>query len=235
MIMREFSLFGVLLSVAVAGDAASAPPADDSIAGAWSYDAALSTPQADAGDSASSSGAAPGGGHHHGAGMGGSGAMGGGAGAMGGGHGGGHHHGDHAAPSTAAGASNKEEQAERGERGLSRMFARNVTITPLKQRIRLDDGDHIVELDRDGMNVSGPGVGGTVALAATAPDVVVQTLTDSGYALEERYHLADDGQHLELHVALKRPGIEQTTQFVRVFDRPAAAKSLAALPPPPAH
>ncbi|HEY0232025.1 MAG TPA: hypothetical protein VGC55_12300 [Dokdonella sp.] len=232
MVLRESTWFGALLAVSVAHAAESSPPPNDAIAGAWSYDAALSAPQADAGDGAAASGAlSAGAGHHHGSG----GGMGGG-GAMGGSHGGGgHHHGDRAAPAATAGSSGKEELAERGERGLSRMFAKHVTITPLKQRIRLDDGDHIVELDRDGMNVSGPGVGGTVALSATKPDFVVQTLTDSGYALEERYHLADDGQHLELHIDLKRPGVEQATQFVRVFDRPALATSVAAVPLPPAH
>jgi len=232
MIMREFSLFGALLSVSAASAAASAPGPNDPFAGAWTYDAALSAPQADSSDVGPSNGAPPtSGGHHHGSGMGGGGSSG-----MGGSHGGGsHHHGDHASPTAIAGSSNKEEQAERGERGLSRMFAKSVTITPLKQRIRLDDGDHVVELDRDGMNVSGPGVGGTVAVSATKPDFIVQTLTDSGYALDERYHLAADGQHLELHIELKRPGAEQTTRFVRVFDRSALATSVAAAPLPPAH
>jgi len=236
--MRRSALFGFLLSAsAVRADAPATPPGD-AIAGAWSYDAALSSPQADTGDSASA-GAPPsaGAGHHHGGGAGMGGGAG-GAGGMGGGHGGGHgsgHHGDHAAPAAASGASTKEDLAERSERGLSRMFAKNVTITPLKQRVRLDDGDHVVELDRDGMNVSGPGVGGTVALTSTKPDVVIQTLTDSGYSLEERYHLADDGHHLELHIRLKRPGADQDTQFVRVFDRPVPATSVAAAPIPPAH
>jgi hypothetical protein len=231
--MRRSALFGLLLSVSVArADAPAAPPGDP-IAGTWSYDAALSSPQTDAGD-ATAAGAPPstGAGHHHGGGAGMGGA---GAGGMGGGHGGGHHGGGHAAPAATTGASTKEDLAERSERGLSRMFAKNVTITPLKQRIRLDDGDHVVELDRDGMNVSGPGVGGTVALTDAKPGVVIQTLTDSGYALEERYHLADDGHHLELHIRLKRPGADQDTQFVRVFDRPGPATSVAAAPIPPAH
>jgi hypothetical protein len=229
--MRRSALFGLLLSVSAARADAPATPPDDPIAGTWSYDAALSSPQA--GDAAAA-GAPPstGAGHRHGGGAGMGGAGGGG---MGGGHGGGHHGGGHAAPAATTGASTKDDLAERSERGLSRMFAKNVTITPLKQRIRLDDGDHVVELDRDGMNVSGPGVGGTVALTDAKPDVVIQTLTDSGYALEERYHLADDSHHLELHIRLKRPGTDQDTQFVRVFDRPSSATSVAAAPIPPAH
>jgi len=232
--MRRSALFGLLLSVSAARADAPATPPSDAIAGTWSYDAALSSPQADAGDGTSAAPSSAGAGHHHGGGAGGAGG-GGGMGGHGGGHGGGHHGGDHAAPATTSGASTKEDLAERSERGLSRMFAKNVTITPLKQRIRLDDGDHVVELDRDGMNVSGPGVGGTVALTDAKPDVVIQTLTDSGYSLEERYHLADDGHHLELHIRLKRPGADQDTQFVRVFDRPVAATSVAAAPTPPAH
>ncbi|MEP7042189.1 MAG: hypothetical protein ABI843_03960 [Dokdonella sp.] len=230
--MRGFALFNLLLSVSIARAEAPATGPSDPIAGTWSYDAALSAPPAVTGEAASGSGAPPAGvSHHHGGGM-----SGGGGGAMGGGHGGGsHHHGDHATPTAAASPSSKEDQTERGERGLSRLFARNVTITSLKQRFRLDDGDHVVELDRDGMNVSGPGVGGTVALRATQPDFIVETLTDSGYALQERYHLADDGQHLEMHINLKRPGVEQATEFVRVFDRPALAAGIAASPLPPAH
>jgi len=230
--MRRSALFGLLLSVSAARADAPATPPGDAIAGTWSYDATLSSPQADAGDGTSAAPSSAGAGHHHGGGAGGAG---GGMGGHGSGHGGGHHGGDHAAPATTSGASTKEDLAERSERGLSRMFAKNVTITPLKQRIRLDDGDHVVELDRDGMNVSGPGVGGTVALTDAKPDVVIQTLTDSGYSLEERYHLADDGHHLELHIRLKRPGADQDTQFVRVFDRPVAATSVAAAPTPPAH
>jgi hypothetical protein len=231
--MRRFALFSTVLAVFAARADAPATPPGDAIAGTWSYDAALSAPQMEAGDgSPAGAPASAGAGHHHGGGAGGGGGMGGG---HGGSHGGGHHGSDHAAPAAAAAASTKEDQAERGERGLSRMFAMNVTITPLKQRIRLDDGDHVIELDRDGMNVSGPGVGGTVALTAAKPDFVIQTLTESGYALEERYHLADDGNHLELHIRLKRPGVDQDTQFVRVFDRPGSATRVAAAATPPAH
>jgi len=174
--MRRSALFGLLLSVSAARADAPATPPGDAIAGTWSYDAALSSPQADAGDGTSATPSSAGAGHHHGGGAGGA-SGGGGMGGHGSGHGGGHHGGDHAAPATTSGASTKEDLAERSERGLSRMFAKNVTITPLKQRIRLDDGDHVVELDRDGMNVSGPGVGGTVALTDAKPDVVIQTLT----------------------------------------------------------
>ena len=151
--------------------------------------------------------------------MGGGGGMGGSGGGMGGagGHGGARH-GDKPNADPAKGSS-REDSAERAERGLARIFAGHVTITPLKQRIRVDDGDHPLELDRDGMNVSGPGVGGTVALSETKPDLVVDTLTDSGYALKERYHVADDGRHLELHLTLKRPGVDEPRELVRVFDR----------------
>lgn len=109
------------------------------------------------------------------------------------------------------------------ERGLSRLYASGVTIGLAGHRVRFDDGEHAVELDADGGNISGPGVGGAVALVATSPDYVVQTLTQSGQSLEERYHLAADGRHLELHAKLQAPGDASPRTIVRVFDRAAAA------------
>jgi hypothetical protein len=86
-------------------------------------------------------------------------------------------------------------------------------------RIRFDDGTTPVDLGLDGMNVSGPGVGGTLALSATNPDLVIDAVTDSGYTLSERYHLIDAGRHLELHIHLKKPGKEAADDITRVFDR----------------
>jgi hypothetical protein len=229
---RGFAL--LIFCFAAASAHADPPPASgvDAFAGVWSYDAALSTGPGDAAGSDAAGSAPKGaGGRHRGGGEGGGGGH---AGGMGGGHGGGHSHGDHA-PAASTGGASKEDLAERGERGLARMFATRMTITPLRQRIRFDDGDHAVELDRDGMNVSGPGVGGTVALTVAKPDVTIQTLTDSGYALEERYHLTEDGHRLELHATLKRPGAEQGSTFVRVFDRAAAAPDATAAVASPAH
>jgi|GEM_PF-1360516 hypothetical protein len=232
--MHRFVLvLGAVVSTAcIAADGPAA--AVDALAGAWSYDAALSAPIPDGGSASSSgTGAAGNAGQHHGGGkgggMGGAGMGGGGMGHGGGGGGGGHHHGGHDA-SAGGNASGKADAAEQGERGLARAFAKNVTITPLKQRIRFDDGTHAIELDRDGMNISGPGVGGTVALTAIKPDLVIETLTDSGYSLSERYHLAEDGRHLELHVSLKRPGVDQAREFVHVFDRPLATTAGASAP-----
>jgi len=158
---------------------------------------------------------------------GGMGGMGGGMGGHGGGMGGSHHH-DHGNASGAKSASTDDK--EQHDRGLERIYADRVTITTLTHpdRIRLDDGTHPLELDLDGTNVSGPGVGGTVALSSKAPDLVVDTVTDTGYTLQERYRLAEDGRHLELHVSLKKPGSEDAREFTRVFDRSDAAAGVAA-------
>lgn len=211
--------------------AADAPPGPAGGAfGAWTFDPVLSGASADSAAPASADApktdARPqhhGGGRHGGGGMGGGGMNGGGmGGAEAGGHGGAGHHGDRpaaAAPSHFAMA----DAAEQHERGLARAFAPKVTITALARRIRFDDGEHVVELDKDGTNVSGPGVGGTVALTATGPEIVVETLTESGYSLQERYRMADDGQHLEMHVSLKHPDGGQAREFVRVFDRARTA------------
>ncbi|MBO9663843.1 hypothetical protein [Dokdonella sp.] len=190
----------------------------DPFAGRWTGDAA---PAAVDGAGAPGAPAAPDGGsgsHRHGAGMGG------GKGHAGGTRGGAHR------PETGA-SRGAAADPERSERGLARLFAEHVTITPLSTRVRFDDGEHAVELDRDGMNVSGPGVGGTVALSQTSPDLVVETLTDSGYSLRERYHLGENGE-LELHATLKRPFADEPREFVRVFRRAAApAPAAAALKP----
>jgi hypothetical protein len=220
------SLVGSILSAALActwAHAADAlPAAVGALFGAWKIDPVLTaTPHDTAapGGDAQPSGAGHqrgAGGRHGGGTGGGSGGMGGGGAGMGGG--GGRHGGDRRAPAAGANRSAKGEEAERNERGLARLFAPQLTITPLAQRIRFDDGEHVVELDKDGMNLSGGGVGGTVALAATSPDLVVETLTDSGYSLQERYHLSDDGKHLQLHASLKQPGTDTAREIDRVFD-----------------
>ena len=75
------------------------------------------------------------------------------------------------------------------------------------------------------MNLSGAGIGGTVALSATSPDLVVELLTDAGTSVSERYHLAEDGKHLELHVRVKAADATQAREYVRVFDRDDAGRA----------
>jgi hypothetical protein len=209
------------LPLARADGTASAPAAAADMFGSWKIDSALTHQQGDS--STVGNGAAPAssadsshrGGGRHGGGMDSEGGMGGGGGMGGhGGRGGGGRSGSSASAS-GAGKQNPEER----EPGLARAFATQVTITALAKRIRFDDGEHIVELDKDGTNVSGPGVGGTVALTSMQPDIVVETLTDSGYAMTERYRVADDGRHLQMRVTLKQPGTDRSREFVRVFDR----------------
>ena len=153
-------------------------------------------------------------------------------GGMGGGHGGGGRHGaGHRSHQDSAKSAGVAFDAEQRDPGLGRAFATQVTITSLAQRIRFDDGERVVELERDGTHITGPNVGGTIALGASSPDIVVDTLTDSGYTLRERYHLGADGRHLEMHVSLKKPEAEQTEEFVRVFDRVAPATPVSAAVP----
>jgi hypothetical protein len=223
--MSRFAGICAALAVAFAVPAA----ADDAVApatfdGSWTAAAPIgATPPAGSASAAPGTGAQPQRGGSHG----GHGGMGGGG--MGGGHGGGggHHRGADAASSPVAGASD----AEQNDPGLRRLFAAHLTITKLQHpdRMRLDDGVHPVELTLDGMNVSGPAVGGTVALSATSPELVVDTVTTSGYTVQERYQLADDGTHLELHASLKKPGASDAREITRVFDR-GAAKTAGATP-----
>jgi hypothetical protein len=202
---------------AVAQDSGTSPATFD---GSWSATAPAGAPPASSTPSASGDNAwTP---HHGGHGGGHGGFGGGGGGGEGGGHGmggggGGHHRGGRAAASVVPGAS----EAEQNDPGLRRLFADRVTITKLTHpdRMRFDDGTHAVELTLDGMNVSGPAVGGTVALSSIKPDLVVESVTTSGYALTERYALADDGTHLELHASLRNPGASDTRDITRVFDR----------------
>lgn len=212
------------------GVAASAAAADTTFDGSWSAVAPVGQPPAGSsspsGDAAPSprGGGAPGGmGGGHG-GMGGGGRGAGGPGGMGG-HGGHHHEGG--PPMSRFAGSN---DAEQNDPGLRRLFAAQLTITKLAHpdRMRFDDGVHPVELSLDGMNISGPGVGGTIALTASSPELVVDTVTTSGYTVKERYTLADDGTHLELHATLKKPGANEAREITRVFDRGAAK----AAPPP---
>jgi hypothetical protein len=205
--------------VAAQADEASPEPAKG-LFGSWKFDAALtaqppgSTPADAATPAASGTGGRHGahaGGMGHGAGMGGGGGMGGGAGGHGGRHGG--------SPDTSTRHTSAALGEADDERGLARTRATQLTISAIAQRIRFDDGEHAIELPRDGMNASGAGIGGTVAMSALAPDIVVETLTDAGTSLSERYHLSDDGKHLELHMSLKRADAEQPLEFVRVFDR----------------
>jgi hypothetical protein len=162
---------------------------------------------------------------------GGRGGMGGGAGGMSGGpngKGGGRHspH-DHAPPAgNPGGAVNEPESADRA---LERLFAQQVTITALDHphRLRFDTGTHAVDLSTDGGNVSGPGVGGTVALTIDKDALVVDGLSDSGYVVKERYTVADDGRRLELHATLKK-GDGPEREIVRVFSHPVAKAPIAA-------
>jgi hypothetical protein len=224
--MRRFVCsiaLGVLLQAGACAVDATAPA--DVVFGVWRIDPALTSPypgeaSAKSGHDAQRSNPS----HQYGGRHGDASGTGMGGGGMQGGtrrHGGGNHSG---APS--AHRSTDEDDTEQRELGLVRVFAQQMTITALSQRIRFEAGDHVVELDKDGTNVSGPGVGGTVALTAMKPDLVVETLTDSGYSLSEHYHLGDDGKHLQLHVSLKKPGADPPREFVRVFDRMDAAANL---------
>lgn len=218
--MRRLPILPILLLLAPLA-AWGGPPADGGFDGSWTFDASASS---GAGAAPAGDAAPPPSGDTPMRGPGGGGGKGMRGGGMGGGHGGGGRGGGRrgGGADRAAHAAPNGADAERNERGLARLFAANVTITPLAKRIRFDDGSHPIELDRDGSNVSGPGVGGTVALTATQPDLVVETLTESGYRLSERYHLAEDGRHLEMHASLRRPGADTAQTFVRVFDRNAA-------------
>lgn len=200
----------------------AADPVAADVYGVWTFDAALSAAHpsdtADASTATAAPAGAPRSGGRHG-GAGGHG-MGGGMGSgmghgggMGSGHGG--HHDGSSERSHHAAATDAAPQ----ERALSRVRTTRLTISAQPQRVRFDDGEHPVELPRDGMNLSGAGIGGTVALSATSPDLVVESLTDAGTSVSERYHLADDGKHLELHVRVKAADAEQARETVRVFDR----------------
>jgi hypothetical protein len=201
------------LSTFAAGADGTPPLSPDAFAGAWTFDAVRSAAATN-----------PGSAHQHGAGRHSGGGMGGtGGGGMGGGHGGGggqHHHDRGSAPVATSGSADDKTLHDRG---LERIHADHLAISTLAKpaRIRFDDGTTPVDLGLDGMNVSGPGVGGTLALSSTTPDLVVDSVTDSGYSLSERYHLIDDGRHLELHVSLRKSGADSASDTVRVFDRDA--------------
>jgi len=220
--MEPFARISAALAFAFAISAA----ADDTVApasydGSWSATEPVGTAPAGAASTPPDAGAPHRGGSH-----GGHGGMGGGG--IGGGHGGGGHHRGPGAMSSPAGGAN---DAEQNDPGLRRLFAAHLTITKLRHpdRMRFDDGVHPVELTLDGMNVSGPAVGGTVALSATSPELVVDTVTTSGYTVQEHYRLSDDGTHLELHASLKKPGASDGREITRVFDR-GETKAVGATP-----
>ena len=154
----------------------------------------------------------------------------GGPGGMGGGpgdRGGGRHPPHDRAPSGAA--SSGAVDRENSDPALERLFARQVTISALEHphRLRFDTGLHAVELSPDGGNVSGPGVGGTVALSVDKDALVVDSLSDSGYVVKERYVASDDGRRLELHATLRK-GDGPEREIVRVFAHPPAQAAAAA-------
>jgi len=216
---RVSAAFLVAFATSAAADDAVPPASYD---GSWTAAAPVGAAPAGAASTPPDSGTPHRGGGSHG----GHGGMGGGGhgGGDGGRGGGGHHHG--AAPAATAGASDVEQN----DPGLRRLFAAQLTITKLAHpdRMRFDDGVHPVELSLDGMNVTGPAVGGTVALSATSPELVVDTVTTSGYTVQEHYRLADDGTHLELHASLKKPGASDAREITRTFDRTAAKPAGAA-------
>jgi len=206
-----FAAFAMAFAVAAAADDGVPPASYD---GSWTATAPVGQPPAGT--------APPDSGAHRGS------VSRGGRGGMGAGHGGdGHHRRSDSSSSTTVGASD----AEQNDPGLRRLFAAHLTITKLQHpdRMRFDDGVHPVELTLDGMNVSGPAVGGTVALSATSPELVVETVTTSGYTVQEHYRLADDGTHLELHASLKKPGASDGREITRVFDR-GETKAVGATP-----
>ena len=144
------------------------------------------------------------------------------------GAGGGRHHShDRAAPGASSnGAAGERESSDPA---LERLFARQVTITALDhpRRMRFDTGTHAVDLSTDGGNVSGPGVGGTVALTVEKGALVVDSLSDSGYVVKERYLVTDDGRRLEMHATLRK-GDGPEREIVRVFAHPLAKAPAAA-------
>jgi hypothetical protein len=218
---RVSAAFLVAFATSAAADDAVPPASYD---GSWTAAAPVGAAPAGAASTPPDSGTPHRGGGSHG----GHGGMGGGGHGGGeGGRGGGGHHRGADAPAATAGASD----AEQNDPGLRRLFAAQLTITKLAHpdRMRFDDGVHPVELSLDGMNVTGPAVGGTVALSATSPELVVDTVTTSGYTVQEHYRLADDGTHLELHASLKKPGASDAREITRTFDR-AAAKPAGAAP-----
>jgi hypothetical protein len=145
-----------------------------------------------------------------------------------GGMGSGRHH-SHDRGSAGPGSSGAANEPESADPALERLFARQVLITALDhpRRMRFDTGTHAVDLSTDGGNVSGPGVGGTVALSVDKDALVVDSLSDSGYAVKERYVVSADGQRLELHATLRK-GDGPEREVVRVFTHPPAKVPAAA-------
>lgn len=221
---RPSPVLSVLAAVLMASSAASAA----SPFGRWRFDPALSASAPGSDNAPAPPADAPPphrGGHHGKGGMGDGppGGMAGGAGGMGGHQGGGRGgHGQHGDDDRAQHA-RPSDLADDEERGLARTRATTLAISEIARRIRFDDGEHAIELGRDGMNVSGAGIGGTAALSASDPDLVVDSLTDRGTTVSERYHVSDDGRRLEQHVTLRHDDDEAARTFVRVFDRVEAA------------
>jgi hypothetical protein len=148
--------------------------------------------------------------------------MGGGGHGMGGGHGGmgggGRHHGDGFADSAPAGAT----VATIDPRGSA--SALTIRQSEVVFDVAADGGKRMV-YRFDNRNNYGPDYGGTVTLAWSAPDLVIETHPDGGGSVEERYTLSQDGRRLTQHVHEQRAGAESSRDFTREFVRSGSAEA----------
>lgn len=154
-----------------------------------------------------------GGGHGgHGGGMGGGG--GGGSGMGGGGGMGGGHHGRHGHDTTGGEASTTAAVS-----GNPRLHANALIIRQSEVVFDVAANGQRMAYRFDNRNNYGAPYGGTVTLAWSAPEMVIESHPDGGGSIEEHYSLSPDEKKLTLHVREQKTGEDTVHEFTRSFVR----------------
>jgi hypothetical protein len=135
-------------------------------------------------------------------------------GGMGGGMGGGGHHG-RSAPNASNGGADVAANAPAAPR--SHAHALIIRQSDVVFDIAADGARTAYRFDN--RNNYGAQYGGTVNLAWSAPDMVIETHPDGGGVIEEHYTLSADGKKLTLDTRIQRAGEDTAHEVKRVFER----------------
>ena len=161
----------------------------------------------------------------------GAGGHGGHGGGRGGGMGGGGHHGR-----SAPNASNAAGDGAASAPNDPRLHAHALIIRQSEVAFDIAADGARTAYRFDNRNNYGAQYGGTVNLAWSAPDMVVETHPDGGGVIEEHYSLSADGKKLTLQARIQRAGEDTAREVKRVFERNDGANTatsaiLPTLPP----
>ena len=144
-----------------------------------------------------------------------------------------HGHGGHGRAGGMGGGKGDHHRADAAAPRGANAVTSDSRVTAHALIIRQDENVFDIEADGrriayrfDGRNNYGPQYGGTVSIAWSVPEMVIETHPDGGGEIEERYALSQDGRKLTLIARTQHgagdPAAEVRRVFVRHGDTPAA-------------